>query len=102
MSVDRTEEEYHLTPSGWVSGSFFVYGDKTEDGPIPQDRVETWIEEIEDTSLYSPQIVSWRKVWESPSVSSEAKADLYNKYPRPEFKPRERYRKPKRRIPQDW
>jgi hypothetical protein len=102
MSEDRTEQEYHLTPNGWVAGSFFVYADKTEDGPVPPDRVETWIEEVLDTSRYSPQIVAWKQIWKSPTVSAEVKADLDRKFPRPEFKLREKYRKPKRRIPQDW
>ena len=44
MSCDRKEEEYHLTPSGWVTGSFLVYG-KGDTIPPPKDRIETWVVE---------------------------------------------------------
>ena len=32
MLKDRTETEYHLTPQGWLKGSFWVCGAKIEDG----------------------------------------------------------------------
>ena len=50
MSQDHTITEYHLTPNGWIKGSFFVYGEKTVDVSPPSNRVETCIEEVEDTS----------------------------------------------------
>jgi len=84
MSVDRTETEYHLTLNGWVKGSFWVYGRKTEDVSAPADRVETWIEERDLTSGWAPAAVSWRKVWESSDVTAEVKGRLSREFPRPE------------------
>lgn len=98
MSRDRTEREYHLTPNGWVSGSFYVYGTKTEHVSIPLDRVETCIEEIEDTSGWAPPAVFWKTVWESDSLKAEDKAELYKKFPRPEHIPWKKYPKKKRRL----
>jgi hypothetical protein len=41
MAKDRTETEYHLTPQGWLKGSFWVGGSKIEDVSAPDVRVES-------------------------------------------------------------
>jgi hypothetical protein len=84
MSQDHTEREYHLTPVGWVSGTFRVYRAANEEMEPPPDRVETWIEEIDNTSGSSPLVVFWRQIWESDSVGPKTKAELNRKFPRPE------------------
>jgi hypothetical protein len=43
MLQEHTETEYHLTPHGWLKGSFWVDCTKTEDVPVPSDRVETCV-----------------------------------------------------------
>ena len=96
MSQDRTEQEYHLTPNGWVAGSFYVYGNKTEDVPTPADRIETWIEKIDDSSGRAPEVISWSMVWRSESASEEV-SELHKKFPRPEHQPRQISPKRKRR-----
>jgi hypothetical protein len=83
MSQDHTEREYHLTPVGWVSGTFRIYGAMSEEVPPPPDRIETWIEEVDDTSGYDPPAVSWKKIWESESASARSKAELNRQFPRP-------------------
>ncbi len=90
MSQDHTEREYHLTPVGWVSGTFRVYGASTQEIPPPPDRLETWIEEIDDTSGADPPSVSWKKIWESNSASARSKAELNRKFPRPGFMARKK------------
>jgi hypothetical protein len=42
MSLSKERQEYHLTPNGWVEGSFFgdVVGGR-EELPTPVDRVLT-------------------------------------------------------------
>jgi hypothetical protein len=90
MLQDHTETEYHLTPHGWLKGSFWVYGAKTEDVPAPSVRVETWVEEIDDPLGGAPAAVSWRRVWESDSATQEAKAELRQRFPRPEYRPLEK------------
>jgi hypothetical protein len=99
MSQDHTEREYHLTPVGWVSGTFRVYGAATEEMKPPPDRVETWIEEIDDTSGGSSPAVFWRQIWESDSVSPETRAELNRKFPRPK---QVTGKKPKKKLRKSW
>jgi hypothetical protein len=96
MSQDHTTTEYHLTPNGWIKGSFFVYGEKTEDVSPPANRVETCIEEVEDISGWAPPIVSWKTIWESEEVSPEARNELKQKFPRPERATWTRFQKKRR------
>src|SRR5260370_2665440 len=97
MSQDRAEREYHLTPAGWIAGSLWVYGKVTEEKPIPSDRVETWIEEIDDPSGWASEIVSWKLVWFSPDATAETRAELNQKFPQPRLKPRKAIPKKKKR-----
>jgi hypothetical protein len=98
MSADRTETEYHLTPSGWLEGSFWVYSNKAEDVPTLADRVETWIKEVDDTSGWAPPVVSWKKVWESTDVTPNTKSELSLKFPRPEHPTWKPYQKKRRKL----
>jgi hypothetical protein len=98
MSQDRTEREYHLTANGWVAGSFYVYGTKTEDVPIPLGRVETWVEEIDDPSGWSPPVVSWRRIWTSDLVPPTEIAGPHTKFPPPKHVPWKKYPRKKRKF----
>ena len=42
LSADKTAHEWHLTPRGWVEGTFSFYGNAPKTGIIepPDDRVE--------------------------------------------------------------
>ena len=93
MSQDHTEREYHLTPVGWVSGTFRVYGATSAEIPSPPDRVETWIEEVDDTSGDDLPAVSWKKIWESDSASARSKAELNRRFPRPGSRVRKKAKK---------
>jgi hypothetical protein len=96
VSQDHTTTEYDLTPNGWIKGSFFVYGKKTENVPPPTNRVETWSEEVEDTSGWAPPIISWKPIWESEEVSPEVRNELKQKFPRPERATWARFQKKQR------
>jgi hypothetical protein len=96
VSQDHTTTEYHLTPNGWTKGSFSVYGEKTAVVPPPANRVETCIEEVEDTSGWAPPIVSWKTIWESEEVPPEARNELKQKFPRPERATWTRFQKKRR------
>jgi hypothetical protein len=102
MSQDRTEREYHLTPIGWMAGNFWVYGTLTEEKSAPSDRVETWIEEIDDPSGWASEIVTWKPVWVSPDVTNETRADLNQKFPQPRHTPRKAYPKKKKKKLADY
>jgi hypothetical protein len=91
MSKGHTETEYHLTPQGWLKGSSWVYGAKTEDVPAPSVRVESWIEEIDDPSGGAAPKVSWRRIWESDSATQHAKVELRHRFPLPEYRPEDTF-----------
>ena len=40
MSLSKERQEYHLTPRGWIAGTFHRDFGKDEE-PIPEDRVLT-------------------------------------------------------------
>jgi hypothetical protein len=90
MLKGHTETEYHLTPQGWLKGSFWVCGAKIEDVPAPFVRVESWIEEIEGPSGDALPNVFWRRIWESDSATQHAKVELRQRFPLPEYRPLEK------------
>jgi len=80
MSVDRYEREYHLTPRGWVKGTFTHYGTVKEEIPAPSDRVFTRIEEVEDSFGFNSSEVSWRDGWRSRKVTRQQIDLLFRKF----------------------
>jgi len=80
MSFDKTTQEYHLTPNGWVTGTYSAA--QTEVVP-PVDRVETWEHNMEQSSPFSREIYSWARIWVSPNINEKDLADLHRKFPRP-------------------
>ena len=90
MLKGHTETEYHLTPQGWLKGSFWVCGANIEDVPAPTVRVESWIEEIDDRSSGALPNVSWRRIWESDSATQRARTELRQRFPLPEYRQLER------------
>jgi hypothetical protein len=89
MLKAHTETEYHLTPQGWLKGSSWVWGAKIEDVPVPSVRVESWIEEIDGPSDRALPTVSWRRFWESDSITQQAKLELRQRFSLPEYRPLE-------------
>lgn len=85
MSWDKTTKEWHLTPHGWVEGTFSVYGNVQNPGVIspPGDRVETWLREMEQSSGFSREVVTWNRNWKSTDYTEEEIQALYKKYPKP-------------------
>ncbi len=66
MSFSKECQEYHLTPQGWVVGSFM--GDAlgaSEKVEIPQDRVLTIACYDELSSAFSKPYFYDRVIWES-------------------------------------
>jgi len=90
MLKDRTETEYHLTPQGWLKGSFWVCGAKIEDVSAPDIPVESWVEEIDSPSGGALPNVTWRRVWESDSITHHARVELRERFPLPEYRPLEK------------
>lgn len=82
MSFDRTEQEYHLTPSGWIIGSFLVYGEGKVIEP-PVDRIETWVVEKYQSSGFAPESVTKKLIWVSPNYSESEREALKERFPFP-------------------
>jgi hypothetical protein len=96
MSQDRTTQEYHLTPKGWVSGTFAVYGNVQKEVAPPADRIETWIEEVDDSSGWAPQAIDWKLTWFNPNA--QTRAHLTKQFPKPMFQPRKIFKKKKKKL----
>ena len=66
MSLSKESQEYHLTPRGWIEGSFRgdVLGSSKDVG-IPKDRVLTIACYDELPSVYSKPYFYDQVVWES-------------------------------------
>ena len=43
MSLSKERQEYHLTPSGWIPGTFYRDNGGRDEVPIPADRVLTMV-----------------------------------------------------------
>jgi hypothetical protein len=71
MAYDEWEHEYHLTPNGWTTGSFYFRGTLAKKVPIPIDRVITMIEENFNSSSSPALQRSWRLGWQSFGCSCE-------------------------------
>jgi hypothetical protein len=71
MTHDEWEHEYHLTPLGWVEGSFYFRGTLTRKIPTPRDRVITMVQENTSESSYADLKTSWRHGWKSSEHTHE-------------------------------
>ena len=85
MSCDSTDDEFHLTPNGWISGTHYYYSqpDKIIERPI--DTVETWVREMRQSISFAPEHITWKLIWKSPDYSESERAAINDKYPRPNY-----------------
>lgn len=84
MSFDKTTDEWHLTPNGWVAGSSYVYNVAQNHVAPPPDRVETWDRNMVQSSAFSSEDVSWNLKWKSPKHSQEERDRIRNIHKRPD------------------
>jgi len=87
MSADKSSQEWHLTIKGWTEGTYRIYGDVQKPGIVepPIDRVETLVREMYQSSGYSKEDITWKRLWKSPNCTEEYLLKLKTKYPRPEY-----------------
>ncbi len=83
MSADRNEEEYHLTPSGWVRGSLTVYDAVIRRVARPTGAALTAIKEGYTSSGIDPEEITWREAWRSGAVQTTRIDSLLKKYGNP-------------------
>jgi hypothetical protein len=55
VSADRYEQEYHLTPDGWVAGTFYFYGKAKKRIKPPSNRVLTLMKQVEQSCGFSSE-----------------------------------------------
>ncbi len=88
MATDEHQIERHLTPNGWITGSEWLNGTQTRKIEPPPERIETWVEEISDSSEgWAPPTAFSKIVWEASNVPAQVRAELRERFPRPECKP---------------
>jgi hypothetical protein len=84
LTFDRQTTEYHLTPNGWVTGTYGTFGHvRGDERPRPIDALETWEFEVYQKSGWSREERNWDRTWKDPNVSDECIADLHVKFPFP-------------------
>jgi hypothetical protein len=83
MSCDSTDDEYHLTPNGWVAGTHYCYSQAIKIIARPVDTVETWVRKMRQSSSYAPEVITWEHIWTSPDYSESERTEIEKKYPRP-------------------
>jgi len=71
MAFVDWEQEYHLTPEGWVSGSSYVLGEATAEVEPPDDRVLTMVERSRSVPGPSGEESDWRYDWKSPEINPD-------------------------------
>jgi hypothetical protein len=83
MAVDHFTITWHLTPSGWLSGSSTDFG-KPSGVEIerPKDTLESWVLKVYQQSAYSTEERTWVKVWAAPNVSENFILELHKNYPK--------------------
>ena len=83
MAYDRYSIEYHLTPRGWIEGTTTYFGTVDREVALPADRVETWLKDVEQSSGWSPEDVSWSRTWRDPTKTDDEIKALRAKFPAP-------------------
>lgn len=84
MAADDWSQEHHLTPSGWVKGTYKFF--RKVDGPEvprPHDAVATYEERCRQSSIYSPESYTTTLLWADPDVSSADRIALRRKFRSP-------------------
>lgn len=65
MAVDNEKTYWHLTPRGWLVGSYYEFRRCIEDVPVPLDRVLTGSDHVYQQSTDAPQERTWAIEWRS-------------------------------------
>jgi hypothetical protein len=74
--------EFHLTPEGWVEGTFLSCGHGSPK-PRPVDAVETLHQHQTQSSIYSPTYCSQTCIWVNNEIPQVQRNALRAKFPTP-------------------
>jgi hypothetical protein len=88
MAYDDSETEYHLTPEGWIEGSFRSFaGEWTKKEEAPANRILTVIRSVRQSSPYAEEDVSFIEIWKSDYVRAEELSGLWKRFGDPSGRP---------------
>jgi len=81
MACDKTEEEYHLTPTGWFNGTYSVWGYAHREVAPPANRIETWVLRMVQSHPMASECYSEECVWKAkmPKQERDAIRDKFEK-----------------------
>lgn len=84
MTADKPSQEFHLTRTGWVSGTSRL-GDAVQGRVIarPADAVETWIEEMVIFYAHCADVYAWRLAWFDESIPAGERKALRHRFSAP-------------------
>ena len=71
LMYDEWEQEFHLTPHGWIAGCFFFRGDLTKFVVLPSDRVLTLVREVLHRSETDGPTITWCYEWKCKDRTQE-------------------------------
>jgi hypothetical protein len=84
MAEDKTSWEYHLTPKGWVNGTYRFFDKvQTKEVKRPKDTVETWIVVSEQSCRFAKEYSTWSLIWFDSSLSEEERRRVRKQFPKP-------------------
>jgi hypothetical protein len=83
MSYDNWDQEWHLTPQGWIRGSSTYFGRVDSEVPRPADAIETWEQHCDQASGWSREYKTNKQVWHNPDTSEADRDVLRAKFPKP-------------------
>jgi hypothetical protein len=84
MSADKYDLECHLTPYGWVKGTYTYYGKTTEKILPPEGRILTLLKKSVTACGIDPEEVDWEELWREPTATRQISRlrNKFGKYPR--------------------
>lgn len=83
MAVDDYTIEYHLTDTGWVSGSTTFFSNQDHFAERPEGAHETWIYRCYQKSGWSSEEKSFNRDWINPASDPQHTEALRKQFPNP-------------------
>lgn len=72
MATETTYVEWHLTPRGWIRGTWAINKPIQSSQSPPEDRIETWVKtETTQDNPCAPVQKDWSLMWASLKHSVE-------------------------------
>ena len=79
MAYDNLDQEYHLTPRGWITGSSKYVGKVDSEVLRLDDAVETWNQHCDQASGWSREYKTVELIWHDPAKSEAERNAKFSK-----------------------